>query len=480
MKLRGVRSILKNSAYLAALHSINSAARAVYAAVLAIYLGPVAYGIFNYGTAWYLAFLPLAFFGIDIYLSRTVSKSPFKAMAIVSNSFLLRLILTLGTALISILSAWYFEADPATRMLILIFSVALVGRSLAVWVTSVATAYERVQITFKAETIARLLEVSVGLTLALLGTNIIVLAVIHALSWWGQAVTGMVLLRRNVIKFHAAWQPGIQRILLLRGWPLALGAFLISWMLQGTLIVFRNAGGSGHELGQLALTMQAFIFLAGLPTVLANAALPVLIRTVAREDGKERFFLEVILRVSFLLGTALAILAHILGPIIVAALFGDRFREAGQLLGPILWLVIPFSASGVMWQVQLAHDKISTALFALAAGGLCLAISVAILTPKMGALGAIIGAGAGLLLWMFLMIIISYSTAKINVRVSVFIPLLAILCAASIFFYFSPSYPVAATAVSLLLMLGLFAMLGGVTKEEYSMLKRIFRRTDTS
>ena len=53
-----VSSIIRNASAILSARVFNRILKAAYIVVLARYLGPELYGLFTYGQAWYLAFLP--------------------------------------------------------------------------------------------------------------------------------------------------------------------------------------------------------------------------------------------------------------------------------------------------------------------------------------------------------------------------------------------------------------------------------------
>ena len=59
----GVQSLFQNAGFLAFSKALEKAIRISYLILLARWLGPKMFGLLEYGLAWYLIFLPLAFWG---------------------------------------------------------------------------------------------------------------------------------------------------------------------------------------------------------------------------------------------------------------------------------------------------------------------------------------------------------------------------------------------------------------------------------
>lgn len=139
----------------------------------------------------------------------------------------------------------------------------------------------------------------------------------------------------------------------------------------------RSAPGRqrGPELGQLALLVNVFGLVAIVPNMLAYAALPVLSRSVSRENDSDRRFLRVLCRAAFVCGTLAALLGVAVGPGLVRLVFGASYELAGSLLGYMLALLVPLTiaraAAGVLWARHTnAFAASSAVLAALAANAL--------------------------------------------------------------------------------------------------------------
>lgn len=86
--------------------------------------------------------------------------------------------------------------------------------------------------------------------------------------------------------------------------------------------MFRFLEDDATELGALALCMQAFIILAGIPWAIGKASLSILARTVELKDGKELMFMDVLVKVHCVLGAAAGLGSYFLGPFVVDLFLG--------------------------------------------------------------------------------------------------------------------------------------------------------------
>ncbi|MHC4831610.1 MAG: hypothetical protein ACYTFT_14850, partial [Planctomycetota bacterium] len=62
-------------------------------------------------------------------------------------------------------------------------------------------------------------EVAIGLCVLGLSGGALAVAIVHAVSWWGQAVHATLLVRRKIAPTRLVWQPTSFRLLLAAGVP---------------------------------------------------------------------------------------------------------------------------------------------------------------------------------------------------------------------------------------------------------------------
>ena len=393
----GVRSILRNTTYLAGARAVTIAARAAYALVIAGLLGPELYGLFNYALSWYLLFVPLAILGLDFVLLREIGRRRSASTDVVPASLALR---TGGSILVAALClglGWWLEVDPLARRLLLVLAFALVGRGLASWTNAVFKGHEASGFVLAQEVAFRLLEVLVGLALLAAGYGVLVLALAHAGAWIAQGAMGLFLVRRFLHPgLRADWSPWPMVALLRSGLPFLAAAFLLGWLLQGPLVLHRHLEGTDIGLGQLALALQVFVIFGSVVAELGLAAVPVLTRSSERRDGKTVLFVQGILRAGWLLGAALVTGALTVGPPLLAWLFGANYDTAGDLLPWAMLLVGPYFWATSLRSVLAAHGRYWEIAAAMLTGAVVFSILYVPLADYSGLQGALYAEGLGL------------------------------------------------------------------------------------
>ncbi len=462
----GVTSILHNAGYLLGGRWLNIIVRFGYAVILTRLLGPERYGYFAYGISWYLALQPVAGLGLDVILGRRIGQAREAESRLVSQTLTLKLLVCTGVSLTCAVTGWFMEARMEMRLLLLIFSVALFGRSIAMWAEFVFAAYERTKFALHINAVFRPLEVAGGVIGLLAGRGILWLALIQAASWWGQAVAGLFYIRKIGVRLRPTRRFEGVGSLLRQGLPIAAATVLAQWMLQGPLILFRNISEDSGGLGQFALTFQLFIVFSHIPVSLNVAALPALSRSALRQDGKEVHFVSMLVRASFLLGVCIGIPCFALGQWLVPAFFGVDFLPAAKLLPFAVLMIIPWTGGVVASRVYFARQSPLVPFFGGLAGVTTLLVGMPFLAGRFGVLGAVGATGAGMGVWCAALIFMLSLDGIVSFWGVIVNPMLVSGGALAVYFVLERISPMLATLLSVALFLILAWSAGLVFQEE--------------
>ena len=351
----GVKSIAVNAAFLSSARILTSVARAFYSIFLAKFVGAELYGFFNYGLSWYILFIPISTLGLDAILTRQIAINKKNATSIIGQIFILRSASSITFSVLSVIMALMFEPDFNSQRLLFIFSFALLGRGMSLWSHAVFRGFEKSGFIFIQEIFFRLIEIIVGICLLYSDYGIYELAIVHAMVWLLQSFLGFFLVRYHIVSFKVTWESKVMLAFIKTGFPFVVGTFFLSWILQGPILMFRYMKGINAELGQLTLALQAFFIIGMIFSEFANAALPVLSRSVLRKDGKTNDFTDFVLRVGLILGGVLIIFSISLSNWGVTFFLGSGYEVAPNLIPLSVSLVSPY-----FWIISM-HNKIGRA-----------------------------------------------------------------------------------------------------------------------
>ena len=430
----GVTSIFLNTSYLFAGRWLTIAVRFFYAIVLTRYLGPELYGYLNYGISWYFAFIPIATMSLGVLLSQEVGRNRKKGARVVNQILTLKLLTSFLATLLCGAIGFFIEENEVVKTLLLIFSFALMGRSFWIGVQSVFTAYEMNSHSLRQHAVFRPLEFIIGLIVLVCGGGVIGVACVHGISWWLQAARGFFLINRHISQVRLDWTWKILFRFFKAGLPITIGNIFNAWLINGPLVMYRYFVQINEHLGQLALAMQVFVLLGNLMGLAFSASLPLISRSVFREDGKDVYFVDAMIRFGFLSGAMMGIFALGAGEWLVEIFFGNKFQEAGYLMGFVLWLLVPSICGSAIWSVYMARGKHILPTISFAVGAFIFTGIFPFIVNKIGTLGAVVSAGIGISCSTSILFFVLARSDALNLRRILFYPLLALAIALGIYF----------------------------------------------
>jgi len=471
----GVASIARNAVYLVGSQLLEKPVRLIYAIALAHYLGPELFGLINYGISWYLSFLSLTGLGIAVVLSREIGRERNAGARIVSLTLTLRCSTAVIAAAACAIFGWFFESKPEVRIVLIVFSIALVGRSLAIWTGAVFNAYELNRVTFRIQTIFRTFEVFVGTAVLIAGGGATAVAVLHAISWWLQALVGLELTRRRLVAIRLNWSWHGLKYIVLQGIPLGLGFVMVNWLQSGPLVLLRHFGSSENSLGQLALAMQSLAIIGSAFIAVGMASLPVLSRSVARQDGKEFLYAEIMIRAGLIFGSATGLAGLGAGPWLVDLIFGSRYLEAGYLLGPVMWLPIPLICAATISRLYNARGEFFVPTVCSGVGALIMTLIMPWCIAAMNTLGAVLATATGMAVWALSLICLLAKSGDIDVRQAIFRPFVIIFSAIGVFLALKSVNSWLALLISWAALFFGTLLFGGITEDERQLFRRLKR-----
>ncbi len=472
----GVSSIAKNTFYLLGGRWLTTVIQGIYAIVLARMLGPELYGLYNYGLSWYMAFLLFATLGLAAVLSREVGRDFEGRSKVVDQTLLIRLFTSIFVAAVSGCIGFFTESDPRVRSLLLLFSVALIGRSLAIWTKEVFTAYESNKYYLFQQAFFRPLETIAGILVLVAGGNILAVASVHAISWWLQAIGGLLFIAKRITSLKIRWSGRPHMNILSQGFVICLNQFMIFWPPFGVVILYRFLGGKDFGLGQLALILQIFWVAFRIPESTSVAALPVLSRAAAREDGRDRLFAETMLRINLIFGTAAGLVGLVLGHWLVTAVFGSNYALAGSLLGYSLWLQIPYGCGYTLFSVYLAQKRDLKALGHSSIGAAAFTLGMFIFVPRLDVPGTLISLAGGMIIWTGSMIVDMAKRGQLSLSFSIGKPGIAVLMSIAVFFGLQHVNTWLALFSGLFILFAGSILFGGLSSQEKDVITSLFRK----
>lgn len=332
----GVLSILRNGTQLLGSQWAEAILRLVYAAAITRGLGAEPFGVWSYSIATYTLLLGFVALGFGTLMPMWLGTERHRAGDVVLTGLRFRVASLAAAALVLAAVALVVEQDPRLRLTLLIVLPALVARGLSFFALWSFIGLEQSARPLRITVSLRLAEVAVGVALILAGAGIVTLIALHSLVWIADAALSLRLLARTVSLRGARADAGLNRDLMRKGVPLGLAGGLTQWLTIGPVMLMRGAVQDLALLGQFSLALQVLQMAVASVRPFFMASMPVLARSVAREDGRVALYGHLTALVSAGVFAVAGGVAWWLGPWVVALIFGPEFAVTGRLLAPLM------------------------------------------------------------------------------------------------------------------------------------------------
>lgn len=384
------QTVAKNTFWLFGGESVSRLIKIVIVVYAARILGVDGWGIFSYAITLSGFFVIFADIGLNSLVVRETVQHPQTRDRYISTILLIKLLLTLTSALLIIVLAPEITRIEAAKPLFPIVATLLIFDSLREFGLSLNRAFERMELEAGVRTLTNFAIVGLGVLALIISPNPKSLAIGYLSgSIIGFLVTAW-LLRKHFVDLFANFSRKLIYPILKATWPLALSGVLGGIMIS-TDILMLGWFGDATQLGLYSAAQRPMQFFYLIPVLVATAVFPALARLVKEQSSdKVRVVLEKGISATLLLGIPLVVGGVILARQIIALVFGVDYLLSTltfQILLPTILIVFP---AALIANAIFAYNKQHIFAIFMGAGALGNIILNIILIPAWGIVGAAI------------------------------------------------------------------------------------------
>jgi len=479
------RTVLRNSAFGMAAQLVIKLLSFGFSVLIVRHLGAAAFGQYTAVLAFGALFVFLADLGLSPYLVREVARwrdasdGPEHANALYGNVLLLRLLLSLLTAVLLIGTAWLTRRPPVMVGAIALGTLGLIMYSVQGTSEAMLNGFERLDLSSGARVLNQLMFVLVG-----------AVALLLTVGYYGLIIANLVGV---ALMTFACWR-GVNALgirpgrIVARNWPILLRASLpfgvigftlgLSYKFDSVLLnIFRSDVETGYYNAAYNLVFSAVLFSNAINTALY----PSLARQAASAPQALPHIYERTLRYLLVVALPIAVGTWALADQIVSFLFKAAYLPAAPALRIIIWVVpLMFTSEFLGYIIVIAGKESHVARAIVVSTTVNVAVNL-ILVPRFGFLGAAVmtvvteAVLVGQYVWMLRTLIQHFNWGQVFLR-----PMLAALVMGAVAIALRHLPLLFNVAIGVLTYGGLSLALGVLGRDELHFVRSLRHRTEAS
>ncbi len=356
---------------------------------VARYLGPTQFGLFSYAVAFASLFSSFAKLGLDDIVVRDLVSEPTKGDIYLGTAFWLKLIGSIAMLCLVGIALQFTASDSITKLYVFIVASGAIFQ-----------AFEVVDFYFQSQVLSKFVSICKMTQLLISSLLKLYLMFINADLFWFVLVT-LVDQATLAISLYLAYRYQktggffrcfdwvIAKKLLNNSWPLIISGFVIMVYMRIDQIMIKDILGE-KEVGIYSAAVRVCEIWYVIPMIIASSLFPSVVN--AKKVSESLFYSRIqhLYSFMFIVSFSIALLMTFLSDWIMVFLYGEPYREGGQVLMINIWagVFVFWGVASSKWFLSEGLQKILT--INTVVGAVVNVILNLILIPKYGVCGAAI------------------------------------------------------------------------------------------
>jgi O-antigen/teichoic acid export membrane protein len=386
-----VEKIINNTSWLVGDKVFTMVIGVFIMAVVARYLGPVNYGVYNYALAFVTLFTALSTLGLETLSVKSIVYQEDEEGTILFTSLVLRVI---GGILITLLASVTIQFiapnDSLVHLLVMIMSFTMIFKSLEVieyWIQ----AYQRSKISSLIRMGVYVFSALLKIAFVLLDGNLIHLALIYMSDTLLVGI-GLVLAYLKNRESYTMWKfkLGYARNVLSQSWYLILSGLMVTLYMQIDKVMLGTMLPNKEELGVYSAATQITNMWYFVPLAIITSFKPVIMKKKLETEEMYINTMQTLYSIVAWVGIIFGLFVSVFSALIVNILYGEEYSGAVSIIIISVWAGT-FATLGSARSIWLLVENLQryTLVFTLA-GFIINVVLNYILIPVYGGYGAAI------------------------------------------------------------------------------------------
>lgn len=386
---QGFRRYFANTSWLFAERVLRLIAELLVGVWVARYLGPEPFGVFSYAIAFSAIFSSIAKLGLDGIVVRDLVREPTRSNLYLGTAFWLKLcgsLLALGAVALAI---QFTSNDRTTNLYIFIIAGGTIFQSF-----EVVDFYFQSQVLSRFVSLCKLAQLSISSLLKLyliyVGADLFWFVLVSLVD---QAILALSLYfayrHQKLGSIFRNFDPMIAKQLLRDGWPLILSSLAVMiYMRIDQIMIKEMIGDKGVGLYTAAVRLSEVWYFV--PMVITSSLFPAIVSAKNVSENLYYTRLQRLYTSLVWMAITVAVVMTFFSDRLVILLYGEAFKEAGQVLMIHIWAGV-FVSLGVASSSWLTSENLQhIALYRTLSGAIINVILNFVLIPIHGIVGAAI------------------------------------------------------------------------------------------
>jgi O-antigen/teichoic acid export membrane protein len=356
--MSSIERVARNTSLLTIAHTISYGESAIYAILVARYLGAQGWGVLNLGLAFTAVFGILATFGLTTVATREVAKDRGLASKYVANLIPMIVVFALATIGLIIVLVNAFGYSQETIYVIYILSVGIIVSALSSLFLAIFQAFEQLQFQAAAWVIASVVPLCGAVILIQLHLNVVAFALLALLTIGSGSVVGLayvyaICVRRFFVP-HLEADFTFWKGALTEAWPMAaMGISIMIYFRIDVILISVIQGTTAVGFYSVAYTLAEALTVV--PSMFVASIFPILSRLHQASKTSFRDASAQSARYLLYLALPMAFFVTLWAKPIVFFLFGAKFESSIAALQILIW------AAAIMYVTMVLGTAFITA-----------------------------------------------------------------------------------------------------------------------
>jgi len=353
--MSSVKRVARNTSLLTIGQVISYGESAIYAILVARYLGAEGLGVLNFGLALVAVFSILATFGLTTLIVREVAKDGGLASKYMANLIPVQVLLALATVALIVALVNIIGYSQEIIYVVYILSVGIIVSTLSTLLLALFQAFERLEYQSIFMVLTSVVPLCGAVIAIQLHLNVVAFALVWLLTYGvGLAYVYVICVRRFFVPRLEAdftfWKSALTK-----AWPMAATAMSVILFFRIDVVmisVIRDTTAVGFYSVAYTLSGASLV----VPSVLVTALLPMLSKL--HKDSRQSFRDACAQVTKYLIYFALpmAFFVTLWAKPIVYLLYGASFDPSVAALQILIWSAVPMFVSSVLGTAFIAAN----------------------------------------------------------------------------------------------------------------------------